>query len=372
MTIAAFRQTEPPVPITRPMIDDDDLEAVASVLRSGMLVQGPHVAQFEHRLASMAGTAHAIAVSNCTVALELALRGMGIGVGDRVAVTAYSWVATVNAIEIVGAEPVMIDIDGATFNMSVDALDAAMHARPVHAVLPVHTFGNMSGFDELMALTQSRGVPVLEDAACAIGAKSGLGSAGGIGVAGCLSFHPRKVITTGEGGAITTNDDKLAEFARTYRNHGQSAGGFTACGSNFRLTDFQAALGVSQLDKLDGIVAERQRIAELYDAELPALGMQPQLRGVGSVVQSYVALVPASHSATAVVDGLRALGVEATIGTVAIPFTPYHGTRFAADPSAFPRLADVQRRGVTLPLFPGMTADQQARVLTALETVLRS
>ena len=360
----------PPVPITRPVIDDLDVEAVAAVLRSGMLVQGPKVVEFERRLASMAGTAHAVAVSNCTVALELALRGMGIGVGDRVAVTAYSWVATVNAIEIVGAEPVMVDIDGTTFNMGVEALDTVLRAGPVHAVLPVHTFGSMAGFDELMAVTERHDVRVLEDAACAIGAKSGLGNAGGVGVAGCLSFHPRKVITTGEGGAITTNDPALADFARTYRNHGQSSGGFTACGSNFRLTDFQAALGVSQLDKLDGIVAERQRIADRYDAELPGLGLHPQARAAGSVVQSYVALVPARATALAVVDGLRARGVEATIGTVAVPFTPYHSSRFACDPAAYPVLADVQRRAVTLPLFPGMTEEQQGRVLLALREVL--
>ena len=260
------------VPITRPLIDDADIDAVVGVLRSGMLVQGPKVAEFEGRLASIAGTSHAIAVSNCTVALELALRGMGVGPGQRVGVTAYSWVATVNAIEIVGAEPVMIDIDGASFNMSVQALEDTLRQHRLDAVLPVHTFGNMHGFEELMALARTHGVRVLEDAACAIGAKSGIGNAGGIGVAGCLSFHPRKVITTGEGGAITTNDDALADFARTYRNHGQSSGGFTACGSNFRLTDFQAALGISQLDKLDVIVAERQRVAERYDAELPALG----------------------------------------------------------------------------------------------------
>ena len=361
---------EPPVPITRPVIDDVDIEAVVSVLRSGMLVQGPNVAEFERQLASIAGTAHAIAVSNCTVALEVALRGMGIGRGDRVAVTAYSWVATVNAIEIVGAEPVMVDIDAATFNMGVEALDTVLSAGPIHAVLPVHTFGSMTGFDELMAVTESHGVRVLEDAACAIGAKSGRGNAGGVGVAGCLSFHPRKVITTGEGGAITTNDADLAAFARTYRNHGQSPGGFTACGSNFRLTDFQAALGVSQLQKLDGIVAERQRIAERYDGELPVLGMRPQERAAGSVVQSYVALVPAATSAVATVDGLRSRGVEATIGTVAIPLTGYHGPRFGADIGAFPVLADVSRRAVTLPLFPGMTDAQQDRVLQALREVL--
>lgn len=354
------------VPITRPLIDDADIEAVVGVLRSGMLVQGPQVAEFERRLASMAGTSHAIAVSNCTVALELALRGMGIGPGHRVGVTAYSWVATVNAIEIVGAEPVMIDIDGASFNMSPEALEDALRHERLDAVLPVHTFGNMHGFEELMAIANTRGVRVLEDAACAIGAKSGIGNAGGIGVAGCLSFHPRKVITTGEGGAITTNDEALADFARTYRNHGQSAGGFTACGSNFRLTDFQAALGISQLDKLDGIVAERQRVAERYDAELPALGLTPQIRSIGSVVQSYVALTTPSTTATDVVEHLRRAGVQATIGTVALPFTPHHSCRFPHGREDFPVLDDVQRRAVTLPLFPGMSDADQGQVLEAL------
>ena len=360
-----------PVPITRPVIDDVDIEAVVAVLRSGMLVQGPNVAEFERRLASIAGTTHAVAVSNCTTALELALRAMGVGPGHRVAVTAYSWVTTVNVIEIVGAEPVMIDIDLATFNMSVDALQRTVLNGRVDAILPVHTFGNMAGFDQLMAVAVANGIRVLEDAACAIGAKSGLGSAGGVGAAGCLSFHPRKVITTGEGGAITTNDDALADYARTYRNHGQSSGGFTSYGSNFRLTDFQAALGISQLDKLEVLIAERQLIAERYDAELPALGLTPQHRSVGSVVQSYVALVPPTHTAAAVVDGLRAGGIEATIGTVAIPFTPYHGARFGLCTDDFPVLADVMGRAVTLPLFPGMTDAQQARVLARLAEVLR-
>lgn len=356
----------PAVPITRPVIDDADIEAVVGVLRSGMLVQGPKVAEFERNLASIAGTAHAVAVSNCTVALELALRGMGIGPGHRVGVTAYSWVATVNAIEIVGAEPIMIDIDGTTFNMSARALEEALRRHPLDAVLPVHTFGNMHGFEELMAVAGAHGVRVLEDAACAIGAKSSIGNAGGIGVAGCLSFHPRKVITTGEGGAITTNDNALADFARTYRNHGQSGGGFTACGSNFRLTDFQAALGISQLAKLDRIVADRQRIAERYDAEVPGFGLTPQKRSVGSVVQSYVALVAPSSSAELTVARLRSVGVEATIGTVAIPLTPYHGVRFRNDPADFPVLADVHRRAVTLPLFPGMSVSDQDCVFRAL------
>ncbi len=202
------------IPITRPAIDDTEIDAVTNVLRSGMLVQGEQVQEFERAIAASAGTEHAVAVSNCTVALEVALRGMGIGPGDHVVVTPYSWVATVNAIEIVGAKPVFVDIDPDTFNLCASSLKSLLEQSTVAAVLPVHTFGNLAGIDAIMDVASAANVPVLEDAACAIGAKSERGAAGGIGVAGCFSFHPRKVVTTGEGGAITTNDAALAAYAR--------------------------------------------------------------------------------------------------------------------------------------------------------------
>lgn len=358
------------VPITRPAIDDAEIDAVSAVLRSGMLVQGTQVAAFEARIAESIGTAHAVAVANCTVALEIALRAMGVAAGDHVVVTPYSWVATVNAIEIVGATPVFVDIDSSTFNMDASALAVVLASRPVAAVLPVHTFGNMAGIAEIHAAATAAGVAVLEDAACAIGAKHEAGRAGAIGRAGCFSFHPRKVVTTGEGGAITTDDPEIAEYARTYRNHGQSGGRFVAVGSNLRMTDFQAAMGIAQMEKLNWIVDERLRLADAYDAVVPGLGLTPQRRSVGSVVQSYVALAPAGSSGSAVVAGLRERGIEATVGTIAIPFTPFHGERYAVDPADLPVLADVDRRAVTLPLFPGMTAAQQAAVVAALGEIL--
>ncbi len=359
------------VPITRPVIDAAEIDAVSAVLRTGMLVQGPVVAAFEESVAAAAGTRHAIATSNCTVALEIALRAMGIGPGDDVAVTAYSWVATSNAIEIVGANPVFVDIDPATFNIDSSALATLLAGRRISAVLPVHTFGNLAGITEVLEVSARYGVPVLEDAACAIGAKHERGLAGGLGRAGCYSFHPRKVVTTGEGGAITTDDDAIAEFARTYRNHGLSGGQFVAVGSNLRMTEMQAAMGLAQMAKLSWIVSERTRLAEQYDPQLESLGMIPQRRAIGSVVQSYVALVPASHSAQDVVAGLRERGVEATVGTIAIPFTPYHAGRFALARRDLPAVAEVERRAVTLPLFPGMSEAQQQRVVDTLAQVLR-
>lgn len=359
------------IPITRPAIDEAEIEAVTRVLRSGMLVQGQEVLRFEERIAAEAGTRHAVALSNCTVALEVALRAMGVGPGDAVVVTPYSWVATVNAIEIVGATPIFADIDPHTFNLSAEALAVLLAGRSdVKAILPVHTFGNLAGIESVVSVASDAGVAVLEDAACAIGAKSGVGNAGGIGIAGCFSFHPRKVVTTGEGGAITTNDDAIADYARCYRNHGQANGGFAAIGSNLRMTDFQAAMGSAQMDKLATIVAERQQLAERYDEAIVGLGFEPQRRAPGSVVQSYVALAPSPRTGLDVVTALRARDIEATVGTIAIPFTAFHRTRYGRTEAELPALVDVDRRGVTLPLFPGMTADQQADVVAALAEIV--
>ena len=212
------------IPITQPVIDNTEIEAMAAVLRSGMLVQGEQVVEFERAIASSAGTEFAVALSNCTVALEVALRAVGVKPGDTVVVTPYSWVATVNAIEIVGATPLFVDIDPGTFNLQPGTLESVLAANKVAAVLPVHTFGNLAGIDAIAQITRAAGVSLVEDAACAIGAKSEAGAAGGIGVAGCFSFHPRKIVTTGEGGAVTTNDPRIADYVRMYRNHGQHAG----------------------------------------------------------------------------------------------------------------------------------------------------
>ena len=354
------------IPITQPVIDDAEIEAMAAVLRSGMLVQGEQVIEFEKAIASSAGTEFAVALSNCTVALEVALRAVGVKPGDTVVVTPYSWVATVNAIEIVGATPLFVDIDPATFNLHAASLEHVLASNRVAAVLPVHTFGNLAGIDAIAQITRAAGVSLVEDAACAIGAKSEVGAAGGIGVAGCFSFHPRKIVTTGEGGAVTTNDPDIADYVRMYRNHGQHAGAFAGVGSNFRMTDFQAAMGRVQMSKLDWMVHERSRLADRYDELLNELGCQPQHRGVGSVVQSYVTLVPAAFTGALVVDQLRARDIEATVGTIAIPFTPFHSKRYGLTESDLPVVADVNRRAVTLPLFPSMTTEQQDAVVAAL------
>ncbi len=249
--------------LTIPSIEEDDLQAVCEVLRSGYLVQGEKVKGFEETVAGFVGTKYAVAVSSGTAALHLALMALLTRPKDLVVVTAYSFVATANVIELCGAQPVFVDTQPDTFNMDPNCLEKTLNrlmantetAQRVKAILPVHSFGQMADMPAILDVARRYGLPVIEDAACALGAKLYGREAGTWGVMGCFSFHPRKAITTGEGGIITTNDETLARSLRALRNHGQDpdakAPDFTFFGFNYRMTEFQAALGISQMGKVD-------------------------------------------------------------------------------------------------------------------------
>jgi dTDP-4-amino-4,6-dideoxygalactose transaminase len=256
--------------LTIPSIEADDLEAVRAVLESGYLVQGPRVAAMEDQLAAYLGTKHVVAVSSGTAALHLALLALGVGRGDLVVTTTYSWPATANVIELCGARPVFVDIEPDTFNLSPGRLEetlAELAGKPgtagkVKAILPVHAFGQLADMPRILELAGRYGLPVVEDAACALGATWLGRPAGTWGIMGCFSLHPRKAITTGEGGFISTADADLARRLRTLRNHGLDpqapAPDFVEPGFNYRMTEFQAALGSTQLAKLDRILAAIQ------------------------------------------------------------------------------------------------------------------
>jgi dTDP-4-amino-4,6-dideoxygalactose transaminase len=369
--------------LAAPDIDDGDIAAVAAVLRSGHLVQGPQVARFEARIAELTGAAHAIAVANCTAALHLSLLALGIGPGDRVAVPTYSWPATANVVVLVGAEPCFVDIDPVTFTMRPDALAAvAERAGRLAAVLPVHAFGGMADMAGLAAVADALGAPVVEDAACALGATLDGRPAGRFGVAGCFSFHPRTAVTTGEGGAIVTDDRVVARVARTLRNHGQdpeaSAPTFVAAGYNLRMTDLQAALGVSQLAKFERLAARRRDLAAAYgralggpaalDAGIVAPGA---LAGAAPVYQSYVVLLPAGAAPrrAEVIAALAARGIETTLGTYHMPLLPIFAAR-GHRPGDFPVTDDVAARALSLPLSTAMADDDPGTVVDALVEVL--
>ncbi|MBX3191391.1 MAG: DegT/DnrJ/EryC1/StrS family aminotransferase [Labilithrix sp.] len=364
--------------LTIPSIEKDDLDAVSEALASGYLVQGPRVAAFEEKLAAKVGVPHAIAVSNCTAALQLSLLALDMRPGDLVLVTAYSWIATANAIELSGAQPVFVDVDPETFNMAPAALAEKLSSlravgetsRRVRAILPVHTFGQMADMDAINAIAKD--VPVIEDAACALGARWNGRQAGAASTMGCFSFHPRKAITTGEGGAITTRDADLAKRLRALRNHGQDptapSPDFIMPGFNMRLTEMQAALGQTQLAKLDRIVTARRRLAALYDAAFAKTAITPPRVPAASepVYQSYVVLLPKEAPRATIIAKMRERGVETTIGTWHMPLTSFYKARYGHRPGEFPATDDVFARSMTLPLYESMTDAQIAEVAQAL------
>jgi perosamine synthetase len=375
--------------LTRPSIEADDLQAVQEVLASGQLVQGRHVATFEEAVAERAGTRYAVAVTNCTAALQMSLLALDVQPGDIVVVGAYSWPTTANVVALCGAQPVFTDVDPESFNMHPDALEAALGrlgasrevARRVKAVIPIHTFGQMADMPRLHAIAEQFGVPVVEDAACALGASIDGRPAGSWGTMGCFSFHPRKAVTTGEGGAIATDDETLARHLRALRNHGQDFDAgmpdpFVMPGFNNRMTEFQAALGVTQMRKVERINRARRVLAARYDAMLdPAL----ERRGARApderhVFQSYVVLLPreVAPQRAAILAELRARDVEAQIGTWHMPLITYYRTRYGFAPGDFPVCDDVSARALTLPLYEGMTEVEQGEVVTQLHAVLEA
>jgi dTDP-4-amino-4,6-dideoxygalactose transaminase len=361
-----------------PSIDDLDVAAVAEVLRTGMLVQGANVAAFEELVADRCGTRHAVAVSSGTAALHVALLAAGVGPGDAVAVPTYSWPATANVVVLAGARPVFIDIDPSTFAMDPARLADVLARERVRVVLPVHPFGLVAPMRELTALAEEHGASVVEDAACALAASHDGRPAGSWGAQGCFSFHPRKAVTTGEGGVVSTDDASLARAARVLRNHGldpdSPSPDFVVAGFNYRMTEFQAALGRTQLAKLDEIVTARRAGAARYTDLLSGTDIVAPLapNGTKHVYQSYVVLLPADvapHRAS-VIARLRDQGVETTIGTYHQPMTSFFRRLLGHRPGDFPVTDDVVARALSLPLFPQITAEQQAAVAEAVVDVV--
>jgi perosamine synthetase len=363
--------------LSRPSIGPEELAAVREVLESGMLVQGPRVKSFEDAVAQRLGVEHAVAVTNCTAALQLALMAVGVSSGDLVAVSTYSWPATANAIVLCGATPLFIDIDPRTYNMDPVALKQALERHRVKAVLPVHAFGEVADMPRILEVAREFKTAVVEDAACALGARLEGRAAGTWGIIGCFSFHPRKAVTTGEGGILTTNDGALARRLRILRNHGldpdAAAPDFVEPGFNMRMTEFQAALGSAQLDRLDGIIADRQRLAGEYHRVLALRGFQvPRAADPDShVYQSYVPLLPREELDVrdAIVAELRSRGVEVTIGTYHMPLIRYYRERFEYRPGMFPVTDDVACRAISLPIYEGMTGEEQRTVIDMLHEV---
>ena len=344
-----------------PFTDHRELEEIASVLSTGYLTQGPKTAQFEQAVADYIGCRHAFAMSSCTTALHLALASLDIAPGDEVLVADFTFPATANVVVQQGAVPVLVDIRLDT--LTIDPDDLARKVTPrTRAVIGVDAFGCAADWDAVQAVADRHNLPVIEDAATAIGTTYHDRFCGNLTTLGCFSFHPRKVITTGEGGMITTNDDVLADRIRLLRSHGGVRDGFwfryEAAGYNYRLSDIQGALGLAQMEKLPWLISERRRLAALLCARLTNIpGVQLPFNPAwgGHIYQSFVIQLDAHIDRNRLIARMRELGVETTLGTYALHDQPFYQRTFGYVSGQLPQSHQAFCQTVTLPLYPQLT-----------------
>jgi len=373
-------QTLREIPFSRPEFDDAEAKAVAEVLASGWVSQGPQVERFETLFAERVGARFGVATTSCTTALHLALILARVGPGDEVICPSYSFIATANAVLYAGATPVFADIEPDTWN--IDPADALQRVTPrTKAIIPVHQVGLAADLDRLTPLA-SRGIAVIEDAACAIGSTYRGRPVGSFGNTACFSFHPRKTISLGEGGLIATDDAAAAERARRLRSHAASISAharheakgvvyeeYRELGYNYRMTDVQAAIGIAQLSKLDRLLARRKAIAARYDAAfapLPALRVPARPAYADHAYQSYaIRLLPACRVNRD--DMLRELveqGVSCRRGIPPMHLEPLYRERYGT--LSLPVTEEVAARSVFLPIFGSLSDADQDRIIHAV------
>ncbi len=364
------------IPLTVPALGIEEISAVERVLRSGMLVQGKEVEAFEAELCRRTSRKHAVAVANGTVALELALRVLGIGPADEVLCPNLTWPSPAHAIRAVGATVVLVDVDPSEWNVTAEALRAAVTPRTKAAIV-IDQFGNPARH---AAIAQALpGLALIVDAACSLGSSYQGAPCGSHGIVACTSFHPRKVLTTGEGGALFLDDDALDKTLRALRNHGQAAPGSFVCASgNARLTEMAAAMGRAQLEKLDALCAARRRLAARVFEAVPSLSGQRAPEGSSPNHQTLGVLIgergAGSAARDAFIEALSQRGVQAGRLSYALHTLP----QFAEEAEAARRAqrdlsvsADIAARGLALPLFPGMSEEQLAQLVEALLAVVK-
>jgi perosamine synthetase len=368
------------IPLARPQLGEEEIAAVAEVIRSHWVSQGQKVAELEERFADYVGARHAVALTSATTALHLALLVSGISSKDDVICPSFSFVATANSIRYVGARPVFVDIDPHTYNLDPSLVEQAI-TRATKAILVVHQIGLAADLDALNQIAQSHGLVVIEDAACAIGARYRGKLIGAAQNLACFSFHPRKLITTGEGGMVTSHDGQVAAKLRQLRSHGASvsdvarhqAGGiltevYDVLGYNYRMTDLQAALGLVQIRRLPGILARYAAIANQYT------------RALGDMQEVEVPYVPeyATHSYQSylvrfttrcrtprdeVLRRMVARGISSRRGISPIHLEPL----YASSSVRLPATEEAARATMFLPIFADMTDEQITFVVDSLK-----
>ncbi len=357
------------IPIARPMIGEDELEAVRAVLTSGNLAQGAVVAAFEEAFAAECGVRYAVAVTNGTLALHAALLAYGIGPGDEVITSPFTFIASANTIRATGATPVFADIEPETFAIDPDAVRAAISPRTV-AILPIHLFGHPAPMPALVAIARQHGLAIIEDACQAHGAAIDGVPVGGYG-AGCFSFYPTKNVTSGEGGMVTTNDPAVADAVRLFRSHGMRRRYYhEAFGLNYRMTDLLAAIGLAQMKHLRTWNAIRERHAQaltrgLYDSGLRLPTVRP---GYTHVFHQYTVRVREDR------DGLRERLKDEGVGSEVYYPVPVHQQQIYAEScgeGVYPEAERAAREVLSLPVHPSLTDADIDRVIVGVGNTLR-
>ena len=360
------------IDISRPSFGKEEYLALQEPLDTGWVTQGPKVKRFEDAFARHHNVKSALAVTSCTTGLHLVLKALGIREGDEVIVPSFTWVATANAVCYCGARPVLADIEDSTFNIDVKDVKRKITPR-TRAVIAVHLFGLCADINSLRK-SLPENIYIIEDAACAVGARYKGSFAGGLGDAAVFSFHPRKIVTTGEGGMITTNNEDLAETLNILRNHGASVSeeqrhsgaqpyllpSFDQIGYNYRMTDLQGAIGIAQMEKLDGFLRFRRRWACYYQESLSAVGwldLPVEPEGYQHSWQSYVCKVNDEHAPydrNSIMQILQERGISTRPGTHAVHMLGYYSKKYDYGSDLCPSSRDMYLKSMAIPLHNAM------------------
>jgi dTDP-4-amino-4,6-dideoxygalactose transaminase len=372
-----------------PLISEDEIAEVVATLRSGWIGSGPRVKQFERRFEEYVGVRHAVAVNSCTSALHLALHVLGVGPGDEVITTPYTWCSTANVIVHRGARPVFVDVDRATGNLDPARIEPAVTKR-TRAILPVHLGGRACDMDAIMEIAQRRGLKVIEDAAHALEATWKGRRAGSIGDCGAFSFYATKNVTTAEGGMAVTADAALAERLRTLSLNGTSADAWkrfqpdgpplvqvVEAGYKYNMTDIQAALGLKQLEKVERYLESRERLWRFYDealAGLPLIRPAPAVSGCRHARHLYSLLVDTERTPLtrdAVREELKKRGIGTGVHYIALHLHPFYQREYGYRAGQFPNAEYLSERTFSVPLSPRVTEADARDVVDALRDALR-